>query len=1010
MVRCPKCGKMNQDGSRVCSNCGTALSQKSIPATGRTPESAELPDWLFELNEEPAAAPVASPLVEEPASTSLPDWLSDILGETPGDAEQTEGAEETLAPAELPSWLSDFAEETPTSAEPPAIEEALPDWLAGIAGSAPAAAQASPAITELPDWISGPAPEKPAPAALIVEEAPALWDFEASPAFAPEVYAEMPDWLLATADAPAALEPQGLASLPSWLLATADKAAPLEEPEAQQLPAWLLQGAEEVRTPSRPKPADVQAVSRPARESAAPPTRRPPVFTPEPAQPAPSAEAEPDWLSGILVEEPEPAPAQPAPRGEAEPDWLSGILLAEPAATPAPPAAPQEAIPDWLTGIMAEEPAAAPAPPAPAEGAVPDWLSGILLEEPEVAPAQPAPTEAVVPDWLSGILLEEPVPAPTQPAPTEEAVPDWLSGIFVEQAEPITAQPEPALLGEALPDWLAGVLVDESAPVASPKTPPQKEETPDWLSALTAEAASPFVEKPGAPVAPVVEETPDWLAGFGVEEPERPAVGQAAPAVSSAPRAAMPDWLKDITPPSEVAALKPVAPAFVPDESEAAGAVEDVESALFGESEAPAAALEEGAMPDWLRNLAPTEPGQPSVEEEIPLEDETIVRAEVPVWLQGLRPPGTGPLPPLPEVETRTPEAPGGEGRLVRAEIPDWVQELRPAMTAGREGAEKALFPEVTEKEGPLAGLVGVLPAGLLVDMPADFEAPPGPVIPESVIAQAQLWQTLLEQPRGVKRPVAQQRVRPGEGEMATRWLVTIVLIAVTILGLLLKGAGMSQAFSKPHIESLAKAIQALESGNTVIVAVEYGPAEAGEMTPIAEALVEHLRNRDVNLVMVSTLSEGAGLAQGLLAASAQTTSPAEQAVYLPGSSNGVAMFMREGGEDARLLVVLAGRTERLRWWVEQNNALRPGAALPLGIGVSASVGPLVSPYLETPAVKGWLVGFPDMVAYREFRGIQSDDSLSSQLNALMLTHWAALGLLIFGLLYYVARGKKGAA
>ncbi|HOU14708.1 MAG TPA: hypothetical protein PKZ84_16505 [Anaerolineae bacterium] len=984
---------MNQDSSRVCSNCGTALSSKIIPAAGGTPEPAELPDWLFELTEEPAAAPAASPLDEEPASAALPDWLSDILGETPGAAEETAIAEEPLAPAELPAWFSDFATEPPASAEAPPVEEELPDWLAGIVGSEPAAAQESPVEEELPDWISGSVPEKPAP---IAEEALAMWGFEASPSYAPDVSAEMPEWLLATADAPAAPEPQGPTSLPAWLLATADKPSPLEEPVIQELPAWLLQGAEEVPPPSRP-----------ARESVTPPTRRPLIFEPEPVQPAASEEAEPDWLSGILVEEPEPAPVSPAPRVEAEPDWLSGILVEEPEPAPVSPAPHVEAEPDWLSGILVEEPASTPAAPTSPQATMPDWLAGIMTEEPEAAPARPAPAEEAVPDWLSGILLEEPASAPAQPTPTEEAVPDWLSGIFVEEAEPTPAQPKPAVSGEALPDWLAGVIVEEPAPAVIAPEGPFKEETPDWLSALTEEAAPPSTEKPGVPAAPVVAETPDWLAGLGVKEPERPVSGEAAPGERRAPRAAMPDWLKDVTPPSEVAVLKPTAPAFVPDETEAASAAEDVESALFGESEAPAAVFAEGAMPDWLRDLAPTESGQPPAEEETPLEDETLVRAEVPAWLQGLRPPGTGPLPPLPEAEITTPEAPGGEGRLARAEIPDWVQELRPAMTAGRT-TEKALFPELTEKEGPLAGLVGVLPAGLLVDMPADFEAPPNPVIPESVIAQAQLWQALLEQPRGVKRPVAQQRIRPGEGEMATRWLVTLVLVAVTVLGLLLGDAQMSQALSKPHIENLAHAIQALESGNTVIVAVEYGPAEAGEMTPIAEALIGHLKDRGVRIVMVSTLPEGAGLAQGLLAASDEAASLSAQAVYLPGSSNGIAMFMSGAVEDAQLLVVLAGRTERLRWWVEQNNASRPNAPLPMGIGVSAAVGPLVLPYLETPAVKGWLVGFPDVVAYCEFRGIPSERALSGQLDALLLTHWAALGLLLFGLLYYMARGKKG--
>ncbi len=1122
MIRCPKCGKMNQDSSRFCNECGATLPQTRIrcpkcgmmnpignvlcsrcntrllpldmkfpeqprpaggastgvkglslptlPTKGDAPEATELPDWLFESPAETSASPQAA----TPSASTLPDWLSDMLPEVPdSDVEMPETAAEPATPAELPPWFSDLLEEVPSSPGEPVV-------TAGPTGAATA-----PPVTELPDWFADLTSETPKAVMPTVGEAPA------AAAFAQEEGPELPDWLRAIADMPQAGIPQEPAPLPDWLLANADASASFAEPTAQELPDWLLRGAENIPTLS---------AQPPLRQPAPFTTEPPPMATsdwlsgilPEEAAPEVAAPAEtlPDWLSGVLPEEAAPEAAAPA---ETLPDWLSGILPEEAAPEAA---APAETLPDWLSGVLPEE--AAPEAAAPAE-TLPDWLSGILPEEaapeaaapaatlpdwlsgilPEEAAPEAAAPAATLPDWLSGILPEEAAPEAAAPAATlpdwlsgvlpEEAapeaaapaatLPDWLSGILPEEAAPEAAAPaatlpdwlsgilpeeaapEAAAPAATLPDWLSGILPEEAAPEAAapdrlagifigeegplpssplPKAAEPKEPLPDWLSEISAgeteatipkispiveeetpggpgvfeleeEIATPFAQQPTAPSAPIIEETPAWLADLGTVE-----------SVPPAPRTATPGWLKDVTPPEAVVGPAS-APAVVLDESTMGGAPEAVESVLLDVEEIPAVLPEKTeAVPDWLKDLAPAGAGQPLTEEGIVQSEEMLARAEVPAWLESLRPPGTGPLPSLPEAAGIAAEVFPEGGPLARAEIPDWVQELRPTAPTGRV-VEKP-FPDTIEAEGPLAGIVGVLPAEPWVDMPADFKPTPTMSLPESIIAQAQLWQQLLERPRSIQRPVAQQRGRAGEGEMATRWLIALALIAATLFGLLAGNTRLSQALSKPPIENLSRTIQALTPEDTVIVAIEYGPAEAGEMTPLATALIEHLQSRDVHLTLVSTLPEGVGLAQGLLATSNQAT----PATYLPGSSSGVAIFLRNELPEARLLVVLAGRTERLRWWVEQNNASRT-RALPMVIGVSAAVGPQASPYLETSTVKGWLIGFPDVVAYREFRNTQSG-VLNSQLNALMLSHWAAAGLLFLGLFYYLARGRRGGA
>jgi len=1033
MVRCPKCGKMNQDSSRFCNQCGTTLPQTrircpecgvmnpignifcsrcnarllstemqlpeqpkpaeepsvgvkgiSLPTLPTAKEGAlepeELPDWLLELTEQSLGKPAKTAGVAEPATTDqFPDWLSDLADDDANSGVANYGTEATPdvftadesataeAPAlsELPDWLSDLTGDVsaPEEAVPEEAASTTPDWLADLLEEdaietaeveTKAEKVGEESILEaLPDWLSDVTPEEPVVASPVdifdLAPPPSTWEAASPtetarrlPDIAAEPHAELPDWLLASAVPAPADEASVSQPLPEWLLKNVEEPAPDEETGG--LPS------------AGQFPDWLMKSAEPGAVAAAPrvpaPPRPEPVKAQERARPA--------------VE------AAPAPRSILEPD------------EPAPEAsAPETDEPDWLLGIYDDEvePQAAAfitEPEESAETGVPDWLAGLYSEE----DAEP---QAAIP------MAETEEMAADAGAP-ETGVPDWLAGIYSEEeAEPLatvfTAEPEVEIAPEtAVPDWLAGIMIDEPVP-AEPQAPPEDEAAtlemgvPDWLAGLETEAPSAEEKQP----SPFAADSAIFTEAAAEEAPAGPP--------------ATPDWLKNVTPVDEELALKPAQPAFVPGEA----------SVDVSEEEYEAPVLEGGEIPDWLKGLSPTAPSP--VEEEAAFyervsEDESLVRAEVPSWLQGLRPPGTGPLPPLPEMMVPGAEVPlPQEGGLVRAEIPDWVQQLRPSPSAEGEAGEKHVL-EPAETEGPLAGLRGVLPAGLSIDIPTDFQPAPPPAIPDSIVAQAQLWQKLLEQPRSVQRPVAQHRARSGSGQLATRLIVTVILLAATVLGLLGINLPLSQAISRPHIEQFSKAIDALEAGTMVIVAVEYGPAEAGEMTNLARAVMQHLADRNARVMMVSTLPEGAGLIQSLLEPLALANLlPARQTAYLPGSSSGVAQFLTEPSE-ARMIIVLAGRGERLRWWVEQNNATQ---ALPMVIGVNAATAPLSMPYLETSPVAGWLVGLPDVVAYQEFRGLTSS-ILASQLDALMLAHWAALALLLFGLFYYLALGKKGAS
>ncbi len=157
-------------------------------------------------------------------------------------------------------------------------------------------------------------------------------------------------------------------------------------------------------------------------------------------------------------------------------------------------------------------------------------------------------------------------------------------------------------------------------------------------------------------------------------------------------------------------------------------------------------------------------------------------------------------------------------------------------------------------------------------------------------------------------------------------------------------------------------AVNQLPGNAPVLIAWEYGPAEADEMDRVAGPLMEHLLRRDARLIVVSTRLEGPAAAEALLA-SRLTDGLSERPRrianlgYLPGQAAGVreaigtlegrteavtglpasqmeAMVGVHSIADVKMVVVLAAQPDDLRIWVEQISAVHPN--VPVVAGVSA--------------------------------------------------------------------------
>ncbi|MEA3308928.1 MAG: zinc-ribbon domain-containing protein [Chloroflexota bacterium] len=672
--------------------------------------------------------------------------------------------------------------------------------------------------------------------------------------------------------------------------------------------------------------------------------------------------------------------------------------------------------PDWLRDLLDSNEQAAPAD----EGLPGSGIDNTVAEE----PASVAPDDLT--DWL-GDATPVAAPEPVAPEPhveeEDEELPDWLAGLQPD-AEPAESQdpmaPDLMADDEELPDWLGGATpVAAPEPVApEPHVEEEDEELPDWLAGLPPVEESEasglgdvFVEvEAPADIPAGLEETddvPEWLTGIAAEKDDK---SKAEPfAVKEEPSGQDEAIFKPSEPEN-------VEPAVQPEEVQGVAAPLQVEADL----------LERTEIPVWLQTLGPT-PVE-GLNRELPQKDiplaappentENLTQADLPSWLHDLKPPGTEPLvaertKSLEEWAASTSDA----GDLDRAEIPAWVQDLRPSGDARETTAltfrEEPLVEMEAEEEGLLAGLRSVLPAFPGVDVPDDFVVQPSATVPARVDKDAKLWQELLERPHGEEHTVIQARTKSGWGSSVIRVGVFVLLsltVLVAILGFL--PAGFTQWVAQtppPAVQQLQTTVASLEPGDTVILALEYGPAEMAEMTHLTEALLSQLLEREVRVVAVSTLPTGEPLIQAELDwAKTQIMEDETRELvntgYLPGGSTAVAQFLADS-QSPDLLLVLSARPERLQWWLEQNALLT--AAVPMGIGASAALGPLAKPYFDLPAARGGMVGLAGAVAYWQARDLPAEE-MALRMNALVLTQWLAAGLLVVGAGYYLVADRKG--
>jgi hypothetical protein len=961
-------------------------------------DNNNLPPWLRDVplpprppNLDDRATP-AQPGTPRP-TVQLPAWTE----AAPAEAGQTAPA---TPPADTPDWLS--GEPQPSTLAGTGDQSGLPDWLRDSqANQAPSSGAAEP----LPSWLhdtagTSAAPEQPAaeqpPASAAGEVALPDWLRESqrdAPAAAPE---QLPDWLRDMAgDAPIPEEPKTTGEPTIWPQEQPDDASPAE---SEHIPDWLREQTPNA-PPSPTQPtvyddpfADLDRPGQPAAERGAA---------------ASSDPTTPDWLQDISASAGEIDSAVEPFTFEESPGTVSN---AEPSGLPA-----------WLGSVGDTDDTSA---------AMPDWLKDTGGQA--ISPNEPA-APADVPSWLADTTSQ--APAQNDSATGRPEVPLWLQDAdqgaanSASAAPPATESAEPP--AEDVPPWLqdTSTIQGTAAPL------PPGEDMPPWLQ-----------ETPAA--QPPAEPLPSWLQDTAAQPPvEQPAKD-------------MPPWLQD----SSAATAEPAVPA----------------DPTFG---APTPAPEQDNLPDWLRPAGAPPAPTPSAAQDIPpwLRDEageplptagTPGDTNLPAWLRGATidraPAGEASQPPaapasqsgsttfdwfadetapaLPQASTNN-----ANNELVGGiELPAWLRPPEPEQP-------KELNPTDARSLDWLTRLGGHEEEESVTAVAAPAYKLKPRSAPARTAAQVEaiaLLQRLAAQPYPEAEPIAATAVPSVWQRFGFERLLYLALLIILVVALALPVSGrigLDTPPVAPGAEDLFAQIDRLTENDTVLVGYEWDARRSGELRPLEQAVLGHLIEHKVKLVLVSTDAQGTLLLFDLrdkLGAAGYKPSGEDYLLlgYKPGAELALRSIARDfrgalrsdfqgndatssglatnpGGQprlnslaDFAMVLVLADEPIDVQGWMEQvhpSAKKADGSLVPFGFVLPAETAPIVQPYLSQPSVYH-LAGKQGALTYQRLRGDNTAAQIAGEAGQqrLSLVVYVALfviGAVAIGASNAVARGRRRA-
>jgi hypothetical protein len=235
------------------------------------------------------------------------------------------------------------------------------------------------------------------------------------------------------------------------------------------------------------------------------------------------------------------------------------------------------------------------------------------------------------------------------------------------------------------------------------------------------------------------------------------------------------------------------------------------------------------------------------------------------------------------------------------------------------------------------------------------------------------------------------ERTNRRGGSKLTRWLFPDGLIYLLILASLLAVVIIKPPFGdtsvppSPGVTAFYDAIEQVPTDRPVLVAYDWDAGKSAEMSVLATAVMQHIMQRGLSFVTISTVPQGPGFAQEITDALKNDTTAnygyeygTNYLVlgYLPGSEAALRSLVENfrralpldyvnsraidsyqltaGGalnkiEDFALIIDLAGSEADMRNWIEQ---IATRTNVPLVAAVPQALDPMARPYLGVPGAK----------------------------------------------------------
>ena len=302
--------------------------------------------------------------------------------------------------------------------------------------------------------------------------------------------------------------------------------------------------------------------------------------------------------------------------------------------------------------------------------------------------------------------------------------------------------------------------------------------------------------------------------------------------------------------------------------------------------------------------------------------------------------------------------------------------------------------------EATLEGWEGLVPVAAAAAQPHAVALPAPPQPTEAEEEDAELFHAVTtdrEWLRDTMRVVIPRQVR-----LLSRWRRALLYLLVLLAAVIPVFTGdRSSLFVRPRdsVTSLADGIQSLPAGSAVLISFDYGPAYAGEMDPLALAVIHHLAARGVRVVAMSTNPSGIGLAEHLCRRIASQTPQYRYGEsyailgYLPGPEAGLRTLRKSLGsafkvdhvqrralgelpvmkglaslEDFDQVIVVADDSRSIQTWIEQ---VQSQSDLRLHALVTAAIQPVLLPYRGSGQLSTLIAGAHSAAEYEEASGTQ---------------------------------------